>query len=314
MQKILGYDSVWVQDHISHGRDRLIHWSAGTVEQLTESAPMDKIGNFYEALTTLAYVAGLTNRVRLGTSVMCLPTRNPIILAKQAATVHRMSGERFLMGIGVGTDKWDFDVLGVPFDQRGAITDEYIQVMKKVWEGERVSFEGKFIKFQNAEFFPRARNLPIWIGGGAGTQLGQEGAVKLIKPVIRRTAMYADGWIPGGSPEVFKKGIPEIERQARQYGRDASKFEFALETDFCISKDSQEALGISAASLASRWKTIQKGQERSFVGSPNEIMRKIEEYSEAGVNVFEFKFICPDLETMLKMMELFSNEVMPSFV
>jgi probable F420-dependent oxidoreductase len=160
----LGYDSVWVSDHIVMPR----------------SLP-DPYGSIVEAMSTLAFIAGRTTRLRLGTSVVVLPQRNPILLAKQAATIHELSGGRFTLGVGVGWVKEEYEMLGAPWAGRGRTADEFIEVMQELWTSPDPRFEGERVSFRDALFAPRPEHLPLVVGGSGDAAL-------------RRVARYADGW------------------------------------------------------------------------------------------------------------------------
>lgn len=161
----LGFDSVWVSDHIV----------------MPKSRP-DPYGSILEAMSTLAFIAGRSERLKLGTSVVVLPQRNPILLAKQAATIHELSAGRFTLGVGVGWVREEYDMLGAPWPQRGRTADEFIEAMKELWTNPDPQFEGDRISFRDTLFAPRPEGrLPLVIGGAGDAAL-------------RRTARYGDGW------------------------------------------------------------------------------------------------------------------------
>jgi probable F420-dependent oxidoreductase len=160
----LGFDSVWVSDHIV----------------MPKSMP-DPYGSIVEAMSTLAFIAGRTQKLKLGTSVVVLPQRDPILLAKQAATVHELSGGRFTLGVGVGWVKEEYEMLGAPWANRGRTADEFIEVMQELWTSPDPRFEGEHVSFRDALFEPRPEHLPLVVGGAGDAAL-------------RRAARYADGW------------------------------------------------------------------------------------------------------------------------
>jgi probable F420-dependent oxidoreductase len=141
---------------------------------------------FYEPFTTLGWLAGVTRRIEIGTTVIVLPYRNPVEVARMAANVDQLSGGRLLFGVGVGWAQQEFAVLGVPFHQRGALTDEYLAAIKTLWTNDVASFQGHHIAFQDVHTAPRPARVPhppIWVGGASAAAL-------------RRAVRYGDAWHP----------------------------------------------------------------------------------------------------------------------
>ncbi len=166
----LGYDWVTVPEHI-----------------IIPDEMAEVMGPRYpEGWTAAAFLAGATKRIRVLTYVLVLPYRNPVMLAKQVATADFLSGGRVILGAAVGHMQREFELLGVPFHERGRLTDEYLQAMIELWTGERPAFQGKHVQFERVVFEPKPVQKPyppIWIGGNS-------------RPAMRRAAMYGDGWIP----------------------------------------------------------------------------------------------------------------------
>ena len=168
--EVLGFDAVLVNDHIIvDGSPRSAMWT-----------------NTYDPLIALSFIAAHTTRIRLGTSVLIMPYRNPVATAKMMATLDRMSGGRVIAGVGVGWNEAEFQALGVPFRERGARTTEYLRVWQACWAPGEVSFEGQFFSFTNMHVNPKPQQQPhppIWIGGSSPAAL-------------RRAAMFAQVWQP----------------------------------------------------------------------------------------------------------------------
>ncbi|HVZ10179.1 TIGR03619 family F420-dependent LLM class oxidoreductase [Rhodopila sp.] len=163
----LGFDDVWVSEHII----------------VPQSSPYPPSPNFWDPVVTLTWAAAVTSRVRLGTSVLVLPLRHPLPLAKELATLQNLSQGRLILGAGVGWLEAEFDALGVPFQQRGRRMDEGIAMMRAVWSDDPVTFEARWIparidtmRSQPLPVVP----IPIWIGGGSDAAL--------------RRALRQDGW------------------------------------------------------------------------------------------------------------------------
>src|SRR5262245_10330234 len=163
----LGFDSVWVTDHIIVPRT------------------MDLIyrDNMLEPVTLLSHVAALVPRVKLGTSVLILPYRNPVLLAKMLATIDRLSGGRLIVGVGGGWMTEEFAALGASFPERGTFSDECLRVMRALWTQETVSFAGTYTTLQDMQVSPMPvqRHVPVWIGG-------------ISARARRRAAEFGDGW------------------------------------------------------------------------------------------------------------------------
>lgn len=169
----LGFDSVWATEHVLvRAGDEL-------------AAPYRRV---YDPFVTLGWLAGLTERVALGTSIVIVPLHNPIHLAKQAATLQELSGGRLLLGVGMGWYEAEYGMLGVPFEARGRRGDEAIRLMRALWRGE-TSFHAETWSFEDAAFAPLPEPEPeIWVGGSSA-------------PALRRALRLGDAWHPSrGSP------------------------------------------------------------------------------------------------------------------
>src|SRR5579859_4705303 len=151
----LGYASIWANDHV------------------IAPAHQADVGHIIEPLITLATLVHVVRRVRLGTSVLVLPQRQPILVAKQAAALDVLSGGRLLLGIGSGWLPEEFAWLGADFARRGSVTDEAIQVMRTLWQQPQASFQGRDVSFAEAVFFPKpvSAGPPIWIGGNSAAAI-----------------------------------------------------------------------------------------------------------------------------------------------
>lgn len=179
-----------------------------------------------EPMTLLAALAGVTRRIKLGTMVLVLPLRNPVYFAKEWATLDLLSGGRSVLGIGVGWHEDEFQLMGVPYKERGRRTEECIEVVRALWAGDRVTYEGQFYRFRDLTIDPKPLQKPhppIWIGGGTQPSEKVYGqTVKNIDPVLRRVARYADTWVPHSSatPEMVQGDWAKVQQFAREYGRD----------------------------------------------------------------------------------------------
>jgi probable F420-dependent oxidoreductase len=202
----LGYDSLWASDHI------VIPYTIASryPYSATGAFPLPPATNFLEPLTALALVAGATERVRLGTTVLVLPHRHPVLTAKILATLDHLAPGRVILGAGVGWMREEIEMFGVPYARRGAWSDEAIRVMRACWAGERVEHRGEFWRLGPFASLPRpARGkVPIWIGGHT-------------QRALRRVAELGDGWHAAfPSAEKMKVGVTELEAACRTAGRE----------------------------------------------------------------------------------------------
>jgi alkanesulfonate monooxygenase SsuD/methylene tetrahydromethanopterin reductase-like flavin-dependent oxidoreductase (luciferase family) len=243
----LGYDAVWVHDFIiwTHKQDQM-HVSCGATELVQDETPP----LFYESLTNLGYLAGVTERVKLGVAVLCLPYRNPIVTAKQLTNIDLYSNGRLILGVGPGGAKdghnRDFEVLGVPRRDKWERTKEYIRVMTEIWTSDQPSFQGRYISFEPTDLNPKPAQKPhpplwgpghIWKDGRPPTSLSI-------------TAELCTGWIPAFvTPHEYPGRIRELRDMARAAGRGAVDFVVGNEIAACIAETDRAAIERSRRTL-----------------------------------------------------------------
>ena len=299
----LGFDAVWVHDQITWTKEQNSHHvSSGSVEAVVEGANPD----FYECITTLSYLAGLTQSVKLGIAVVVLPLRNPVLAAKQLMNLDVLSGGRLLLGVGTGAPLVgkSFETVGVSFEDRGEITDDFLRAMLAIFDQPKASYSGKHTKFRDAEMFPKPLQKPhppVIVGG-----LGR---------ALRRAALLGDGWIPANiTPDGIREGIERIMEIRRRGGIAKSELIVGNEIFASIDDDPSAARRNAAATIASYAKSIGRGSEEvTLLGSPSEMSKKVEAYANAGVNMFELKFIYKDMTSLGSQLKTFASEVIPSF-
>jgi len=171
-----------------------------------------------DPLIWMAFALASTSRLRCMTGILILPQRNPVVLAKELATLDDMSGGRLELGIGVGWLREEFEALGVPFEKRGARTDEYIEAMRALWQNDDASYDGKFVRFKGMSCNPKPvdRRIPIHIGGHS-------------EAAARRAAKYGDGFFPAtGSQVDVRPVIEHMRKLAGELGRDPASIEITL--------------------------------------------------------------------------------------
>jgi probable F420-dependent oxidoreductase len=312
----LGYSGLWCHDYITWTKElHNVHISCGSFESLKP----DQEPNFYESLSTLAYVAGLTSRITLGISVLIAPLRNPILASKQLSVIDNLSKGRLIVGVGIGATKAtknaDFEILGVSRLEKNERTDEFIEIMKGLWKENKFSYNGRYVTFEDAEMFPKpvqTPHPPIWFAG-------------TIEKALVRVAKYGDGWLPGGlMPEEYAKSVSFIKRTAKErFNRNLDNLSVANQIYVSVDSSSEKANNNARATLVNNAKAydvfigenaFERASNVSLVGTPREIENKIRQYSSAGVNYYEMKFIYQSLDHFREQLELFSKEILPDFV
>jgi len=225
-----GFESAWTVEHtvVPAGYESAYPYSPdGRMAGGKYDIPLP------DPLIWMAYAAAATTRIKLGTGILILPQHSPVITAKQIATLDYMSGGRVLLGIGVGWLREEFEAIGVPFDDRGRRTDEYVAVMRELWSADAPSFQGEFISFDGAYCRPQPTNgsVPIIVGGHS-------------KAAARRAGRLGDGFFParGASAEL----IDLVKRSAEEAGRDPDAIEIttSLPDDLATIPD-LAAIGVS---------------------------------------------------------------------
>src|SRR5881296_734209 len=202
----LGFDSLWASDHV------VIPWKIRSRYPYnpTGDFPLSPETPFLEPLTTLAVVAGATEHIALGTTVLVLAHRHPVLLAKMLATLDQLSGGRVIVGAGVGWMKEEIELFGVDFRKRGAWSDEALRVLRACWRDPRPSFTGTFFRFDELGVEPKPvlGDIPIWIGGDTPAAL-------------RRVAELGDGWHAAfPTPQSLGESLPALRDACRRAGRD----------------------------------------------------------------------------------------------
>lgn len=201
----LGLDSVWVNHHIVN---------AGYIADRLDQRP------YHDALTVLTWVAARTKKVSLGTSVLVMPYLHPMVTAKALATLDQMSAGRVIAGLGVGSLPEENAILGVDYDGRGQLGDEFIDVMNALWTQDKATFQGKHFQLDDviASPKPAQSELPVWVGGSGA-------------PARRRAAKYGTGWHPMCSAEGLARRMPDMLKQLAANGRDRSSIVVAPRVD-----------------------------------------------------------------------------------
>jgi probable F420-dependent oxidoreductase len=275
-----GFDSIWSADRV------VTPWQINTFYPYSENhefiVPPDR--PFLDSFTCLAFLAGCTEKITLGISVLVLPYRHPLYWTRVAASIERLSKGRLIMGVGVGWMEEEFAALGVPFKERGKMTDEQLEIVEKLWNEEHISYEGQFYSIQDVAFYPKPiQRIPIWIGG--------EGMA-----AMRRTAKYGDAWFPyyiDITAAQLRERFDTIRRMAAEAGRNPDQIQLA-----CC-----RAIEVTREAVPQ--------EETRLRGTPEQLIEALNAYREAGVDHIALQFMVPRWPDRVEQIERFASEVMP---
>ena len=215
----LGFDSIWFPDHvvIPAKYDSRYPYQPYEGDEY-KRYPYDETA-FPEPFTAMAYVAGATERIKLRTGVIILPERNPVLFAKQLATLDALSGGRLELGIGIGWLREEFEALGIPWANRGRRCDEYIEAMRALWTNDVASYDGEFVSFQDIRCDPKPAQpggVPLIVGGHSHA-------------AARRAGRYGDGFLPLGEQQITTgfEFLETMRQAAEEAGRDPDAIEIS---------------------------------------------------------------------------------------
>ena len=255
----LGFDSLWVSDHIV---------TPDTHHVFGET--------FFEPLATLSCIASQTRNIKLGTSVIVLPYRNPLVLAKMMSSLDVLSGGRVILGVGTGWVKEEFDAIGADYRKRGAITDEYLIILKELFSNDNPEYEGEYFKFSNILFEPKPVQKPyppIWIGGNS-------------KKAIERAVRFGNGWHAVRlTPEEVRESSEYIKRIVND------KFTISVRNNIQITD-------------------YGKNDERDLLrGSIDKIVEGISLYTEAGADHLILYILSGSVEGVYQSLEVLAKDI-----
>jgi probable F420-dependent oxidoreductase len=288
----LGFHSAMIADHV------VFPATIRSPYPYTVSGVFPGQGDALEQLSLMAFVAGISRTLRLVTSVMILPYRNPVLTAKMLATIDVLSRGRLTVGVGVGWLREEFEALQAPdFDRRGAVSNEYLQIFKTLWTQDPATFTGRFYQFKALRCLPQPLQKPhppIWIGGHS-------------RAALRRVARYGDGWHPVGAnpavplrPPELQAALDDLRRLLEAEGRDPAAVTISFKApryDVSPSGDLERQAGL---------------ERRPFSGTPAQIADDIAAYARLGVSELIVDFRSERLQESLERMEHFAAQVMPA--
>jgi probable F420-dependent oxidoreductase len=230
-----GFESLWTVEHVVYPDD---YGSAYPYDSSGKMA-MTPDTSLPDPLVWLTWVGAVTETIRLATGILILPQRNPVVLAKEVATIDHLTGGRVELGIGVGWLREEFDALGIPFERRGARTDEYIEAMRALWDADHTEYHGDFVDFAGVSVNPKPANgrVPITVGGHS-------------RAAAERAGRLGDGFFPGKG-DIAELG--DIVRQtAADCGRDPERIEITFGDERIFGSDPVAAVEELAAAGVDR--------------------------------------------------------------
>ena len=273
------YDSIWLSD-------RVVGERAGP-----------------EPMIALSMVAAYSDRLKFGTSVLQLPLRNPVVLAKEMATLDYLSGGRFLPAIGLGQeDPREYEACGVAKETRGRRTDEAMTVIRRLWREDNVTHEGEFFTLRDVTLNPKpvqTPTLPVWVGGRS-------------LAAQRRVGRVGDGWlVSSATAQEVGEGIEVVFATAAEHGRQIDEDHIGALLGYFIAPNQEDAISASEK-YVTRPRPEAHFSEYSALGTPEQIAKTIHRYLEAGATKFVVRPMCPPQQT-IEQLQLFGTEVLPLF-
>src|ERR1044071_5679790 len=252
-------DSVWVSDRIA--------------------APNPTL----DPIVCMAYLASRLKNMKFGTSALVLPTRHPVVLAKQLATLDFLCRGRLLLVVGLGGDgTQDFEAVGVRREDRAKRADEAIVLMKKLWSEEKTTFAGQFYATEELALSPRPAQRagpPVWIGGRS-------------KAALRRAGRLGDGWLASSvTPDEVAAGIEMIRGSAEQAGRLVPEDHYGVLIPYCFATTKAEALDLAGPAIRRRDDVAP--EDYSAQGTPRQVLDRLREYVAAGATKFVMRPFAP---------------------
>jgi F420-dependent oxidoreductase-like protein len=264
----LGYHSVWIMDHVIWRGHQL---------------PFNEKGSVLESWTTLSALAASTQKIRLGTLVLCNSYRNPALLAKMASTLDKISNGRLELGMGAGWHKEEYVAYGFPFPEakdRIMQLREAIIIIKKMWTERKPSFQGRYYNIEGAICEPKPLQKPhppLWIGG-AGERL-----------TLKVVAELADGYNVGASPRDFARKMRILKKHCKRVNRDFNAIQKSWVGEVIIDED-EDALTRKIEALKPKQTPLEKYLKSTIVGTPEKCVEKVSQYVCEGATLFMLLF------------------------
>ena len=281
----LGFESVLAGDHLllpTGGTNQYPYTADGSFSRPTDEP-------FLETMTLLGYMAACTDTIKLGSTVIILPYRNPLVQAKMFASLDVLTGGRMICGVGVGWLEQEFDTLGVPYAERGPMSDEFLEIFRVLWTQANPEFHGKYYDIADIQFYPKPVQqpyIPIWVGGHS-------------RPALRRVARYGDCWhTTRQTPDFVAQNLPYLRAQTERAGRDPAAISISLKRSlhFTDLDATQEASVLTGGAV---------------IATTQEVIDDVHYCRELGIDQLTYDFRVEGLEAGIRVMEHLAAEVLP---
>lgn len=299
----LGFHDVAGNDHLSTQRYVREAW--------------DRPPDYFEPLITLAHIAAKTSVVRLGTGILVLPMRDPVLLAKQVATLDQLSGGRVTLAVAVGGYRDEFEAVlpDLQHASRAVLAAEGIESLRRLFEEPRATYRGKYRHFEDVESYPKPVQTPFPIYSGGN-----------VDGSLRRAGELCQGWLPAKTgPAEIRAGRAKIAEYAREAGRDPADIAIALQSVVCIAESAAAAREMYERSAFTLFRgslkdtmmkgvNVQKYLADNLIGTPDQVCEKVEAFRQAGLQHFcATLFVGNTVEEMRTQMRLFARHVISAF-
>ena len=282
----LGFESVLAGDHVllpTGGTNQYPYTADGSF-----SCPADE--PFLETMTMLGYMAACTDTIKLGSTVIILPYRNPLVQAKMFASLDVLTDGRMICGVGVGWLEKEFDTLGVPYAERGPMSDEFLEIFKTLWTQAHPEFHGNYYDIEGIQFYPKPvqqPHIPIWVGGHS-------------RPALRRVARYGDCWhTTRQTPDFVAQNLPYLREQAERAGRDPASISISL----------KRSLHFTDLDAAEEEASVRTGGV--VIATTQEVIDDVYYCRELGIDQLTYDFRVDGLDASIRVMEHLAAEVLP---
>ena len=282
----LGFESVLAGDHVvlpTGGTTQYPYTADGSFSRPPEEP-------FLETMILLGFLAACTQEIMLGSTVIILPYRNPVVQAKMFASLDVLTNGRIICGVGVGWLEKEFDNLGVPYSQRGPMSDEFLQIFKILWTEPEPEFHGQFYHIEGIQFYPKPvqkPHIPIWVGGHT-------------RRALRRTARYGDCWhTTRQTPEFVAQHIPYLHQQTVDAGRDPASISISLKRSHHFTDIGMPEGGSGRTGGA-------------MIATTQEVVDDVYYCRELGIDQLTYDFRVEGIDQSILVMEHLADRVLPA--
>lgn len=284
----LGFDCCWVIDHYL-------------------KTPMIYAVSWLDPLVTLAFVAGCTKTIKIGTAILVLPFRHPVMLAKEIASLDFLSGGRFIYGVGGGWDPKEYEVAGVKLSQRGSRTDEVLEATRKLLTEGRCSYHGKYYSFEDVDFDPLPPKMPeTWVAGGAANHAPGAPESTVIQPGVLKRILSADAWIvrsSGSGVEDILDDYRVVKEYLKENGRDPKSLKYVASQFLHLVEDANRD---NCLNIQKKHFEVMMGTHRGLdhlmesylFGTLDDVYRRLDEYVKLGTQYLILNPISDEIDQL----------------